>query len=218
MAERLDVANQHISSVGLMVTPEMMPSFRFVVFYSLPWETGEEVVSDSVWIDVVDSCVGAVSSHMVSACNSCRTSSHICYFIIVLVPFHPPCWSCSWQSGRRMVYGETTRLGRLLISRSQVTQGRRSAWWLWTTLSICSTKTDSHRRRFVCLMCVLQMYSHVAMQCIAGITQVGPESWFLSCPGLHKPAVPLYCIFAAVKLQCVTQCKTSWKHRNNVKI
>lgn len=64
IAERLDVANHLISSVGLRITPEMMPSFRFVAFYSLPWETGEEVVSDSIWIDVTDSCAGGVRTQL----------------------------------------------------------------------------------------------------------------------------------------------------------
>uniref|UniRef100_A0A3Q1H0X2 Uncharacterized protein n=1 Tax=Anabas testudineus TaxID=64144 RepID=A0A3Q1H0X2_ANATE len=59
-AKRENVANQVVSAVGLMITPEMMPSFRFVAFYSIPWEMGEEVVSDSVWIDVADSCVGGL--------------------------------------------------------------------------------------------------------------------------------------------------------------
>lgn len=62
-AKRENVANQVVSAVGLMITPEMMPSFRFVAFYSIPWEMGEEVVSDSVWIDVADSCVGGVRVH-----------------------------------------------------------------------------------------------------------------------------------------------------------
>lgn len=86
------------------------------------------------------------------------TSRHICDFIIVSVPFHSSCSSCSWKLGRGMAYPETTRLGRLLVLRSQVTQGQRSAWWLWTTLSICSTGTDSHRGRFVYLICVLKIY------------------------------------------------------------
>lgn len=48
------------TSLNLVVTPEMMPSFRFVAFYTIPWEGGEEVVPDSIWVDVVDSCIGGV--------------------------------------------------------------------------------------------------------------------------------------------------------------
>lgn len=59
-AERIDVTDQLITSVGLVVTPEMMPSFRFVAFYTIPWTAREEVVSDSIWIDVADSCAGGV--------------------------------------------------------------------------------------------------------------------------------------------------------------
>lgn len=61
VAERVNVTNQLITNVGLTVTPEMMPSFRFVAFYSIPWSGREEVVADSVWVDVADSCAGGVS-------------------------------------------------------------------------------------------------------------------------------------------------------------
>uniref|UniRef100_A0A8C5DA84 Complement component c3b, tandem duplicate 2 n=1 Tax=Gouania willdenowi TaxID=441366 RepID=A0A8C5DA84_GOUWI len=58
-AKRLDVSSEDtFTFVALMVTPDMMPSFRFVAFYSIHWIGREEVVSDSVWIDVVDSCIG----------------------------------------------------------------------------------------------------------------------------------------------------------------
>lgn len=64
IAERMDVSDQLVTSVGLTVTLEMMPSFRFVAFYSIPWQSGEEVVSDSIWIDVADSCVGGVRAQL----------------------------------------------------------------------------------------------------------------------------------------------------------
>ncbi|XP_053711085.1 complement C3-like isoform X2 [Synchiropus splendidus] len=57
-AKRVSVVGQQHASVGLMVTPDMMPSFRMVAFYSIPWQRREEVVSDSIWVDVAGSCVG----------------------------------------------------------------------------------------------------------------------------------------------------------------
>ncbi|XP_070847577.1 venom factor-like [Chaetodon trifascialis] len=60
-AQRMDVSSQLLTSIGLTVTPEMMPSFRFVAFYSIPWAGHEEVVSDSIWVDVVDSCAGGLT-------------------------------------------------------------------------------------------------------------------------------------------------------------
>ncbi|KAJ4944610.1 hypothetical protein JOQ06_013153 [Pogonophryne albipinna] len=61
VAGRVDVAGQQITSFGLPITPEMMPSFRFVAFYSIPWDGGEEVVPDSIWVDMEDSCVGGLN-------------------------------------------------------------------------------------------------------------------------------------------------------------
>uniref|UniRef100_A0A672YZ56 Complement component c3b, tandem duplicate 2 n=1 Tax=Sphaeramia orbicularis TaxID=375764 RepID=A0A672YZ56_9TELE len=60
-AERVDVTGQVFTRVTLMVTPQMMPSFRFVAFYTIPWTRGEEVVADSIWVDVSDTCVGGLS-------------------------------------------------------------------------------------------------------------------------------------------------------------
>ncbi|XP_065808700.1 complement C3 [Labrus bergylta] len=59
VAKRVDVTGQVITSLGLMVTPEMLPSFRVVAFYWI-WTGQEEVVPDSIWVDVVDSCVGGL--------------------------------------------------------------------------------------------------------------------------------------------------------------
>ncbi|XP_071384057.1 venom factor-like [Centroberyx affinis] len=61
VAKRLDVTGQAITSVGLTVTTEMMPSFRFVAFYTIPWAERPEVVADSIWVDVADSCLGGLS-------------------------------------------------------------------------------------------------------------------------------------------------------------
>lgn len=62
MAERVNVVGQLLTGVKLTITPEMMPSFRFVAYYSIPWTGLEEVVPDSIWVDVEDSCAGGVRS------------------------------------------------------------------------------------------------------------------------------------------------------------
>ncbi|KAL1005734.1 hypothetical protein UPYG_G00063300 [Umbra pygmaea] len=61
IAKRLEVGGQELTNIPLTVTTEMMPSFRFVAFYTLPWAGTAEVVSDSVWVDVKDACVGALN-------------------------------------------------------------------------------------------------------------------------------------------------------------
>ncbi|KAM7010114.1 complement C3-like [Tautogolabrus adspersus] len=60
VAKRVNVTGQLITSIGLTVTPKMLPSFRVVAFYCI-WTGREEVVPDSIWVDVVDSCVGELS-------------------------------------------------------------------------------------------------------------------------------------------------------------
>lgn len=58
---------QMLISMTIPVTPNMMPSFRLIAYYH---PNNNEVVSDSVWVDVKDSCMGSVRH---------RTKHH-CYY------------------------------------------------------------------------------------------------------------------------------------------
>lgn len=60
-AARVNVKDQELTNIPLSVTTEMLPSFRFVGYYIVPWQNRAEVVSDSVLVDVEDRCVGSVS-------------------------------------------------------------------------------------------------------------------------------------------------------------
>ncbi|XP_056621745.1 complement C3-like [Triplophysa dalaica] len=48
---------QSLVSLSLPVTKDMVPSFRFVAYYHVG---SNEVVSDSVWVDVKDTCMGSL--------------------------------------------------------------------------------------------------------------------------------------------------------------
>ncbi|XP_016517973.1 complement C3-like [Poecilia formosa] len=54
---RFRVKGQVMISMTLTVTKEMLPSFRILAFYH---PNDNEVVSDSVWVDVKDSCLGSL--------------------------------------------------------------------------------------------------------------------------------------------------------------
>ncbi|XP_027873419.1 complement C3-like isoform X1 [Xiphophorus couchianus] len=54
---RFRVKGQVMVSMTLTVTKEMLPSFRILAFYH---PNDNEVVSDSVWVDVKDSCLGSL--------------------------------------------------------------------------------------------------------------------------------------------------------------
>ncbi|XP_067218552.1 complement C3-like [Chanodichthys erythropterus] len=60
-ASRVDVC-QNDTNIPLLVTTEMLPSFRLVAYYMLPWQLKAEVVADSVFVDVENQCVGSLSS------------------------------------------------------------------------------------------------------------------------------------------------------------
>lgn len=41
----------------LPITPDLIPSFRIVAYYHVGQK---EIVADSVWLDIQDSCMGTV--------------------------------------------------------------------------------------------------------------------------------------------------------------
>ncbi|XP_052602753.1 complement C3 [Peromyscus californicus insignis] len=52
---------QDLVVLSLPITPDFIPSFRLVAYYTLVGASGQrEVVADSVWVDVKDSCVGTL--------------------------------------------------------------------------------------------------------------------------------------------------------------
>ncbi|XP_063066006.1 complement C3-like [Engraulis encrasicolus] len=53
-AKRIQIQGQNLLSDYITVTKDMVPSFRIVAYFHV----GSEVVSDSVWVDVKDTCMG----------------------------------------------------------------------------------------------------------------------------------------------------------------
>ncbi|XP_067252456.1 complement component c3b, tandem duplicate 2 [Chanodichthys erythropterus] len=60
-AGRVNVKDLNVINIPLLVTTEMLPAFRIVAYYILPWKYRAEVVADSVFVDVEDRCVGSLS-------------------------------------------------------------------------------------------------------------------------------------------------------------
>ncbi|XP_067296786.1 complement C3-like [Pseudorasbora parva] len=56
-ADRFKWRGQSLVTLSLPVTKDMVPSFRFVAYYHVG---SSEVVSDSVWVDVKDTCIGTL--------------------------------------------------------------------------------------------------------------------------------------------------------------
>ncbi|XP_043094011.1 complement component c3a, duplicate 6 [Puntigrus tetrazona] len=55
--DRFKRRGQSLVTLSLPVTKDMLPSFRFVAYYHVG---SSEVVSDSVWVDVKDTCMGTL--------------------------------------------------------------------------------------------------------------------------------------------------------------
>ncbi|KAL0966314.1 hypothetical protein UPYG_G00293770 [Umbra pygmaea] len=51
-----NLKNKALIKESLRITPDMLPSFRVVAFYLVPSQN--DVVSDSVWVDMEDQCMG----------------------------------------------------------------------------------------------------------------------------------------------------------------
>ncbi|XP_063060577.1 complement C3-like [Engraulis encrasicolus] len=56
-AERFKRQGQPVVALSLTVTKDMVPSFRIVAYYHVGYS---ELVSDSVWVDVKDTCMGSL--------------------------------------------------------------------------------------------------------------------------------------------------------------
>ncbi|XP_062975153.1 complement C3 [Elgaria multicarinata webbii] len=55
VGRQIRAAGQNLLTMSLPVTPALIPSFRIVAYYQLG---NSEIVADSVWVDVKDTCMG----------------------------------------------------------------------------------------------------------------------------------------------------------------
>ncbi|XP_053321324.1 venom factor-like [Spea bombifrons] len=53
-------AGQSLVTMSLEITKIHIPSFRIVAYYIVQTSAGREIVSDSVWVDVTDTCMGTL--------------------------------------------------------------------------------------------------------------------------------------------------------------
>ncbi|XP_056621818.1 complement C3-like isoform X2 [Triplophysa dalaica] len=67
MVDRYKRRGQSLVTLSLPVTKDMVPSFRFLAYYHVG---SDEVVSDSVWVDVKDTCTGTLSLEIKNKANT----------------------------------------------------------------------------------------------------------------------------------------------------
>ncbi|KAK7161096.1 hypothetical protein R3I94_003929 [Phoxinus phoxinus] len=73
-ADRFKRSGQALVSLSLPVTKDMVPSFRFVAYYHVG---SSEVVSDSVWVDVKDTCMGTLKLQVKEKMNTYDTGDKV---------------------------------------------------------------------------------------------------------------------------------------------
>ncbi|XP_069804368.1 complement C3-like [Dendropsophus ebraccatus] len=47
-------------TMSLPITEEFIPSFRILAYYTVTTKAGREIVADSIWVDVADTCMGTL--------------------------------------------------------------------------------------------------------------------------------------------------------------
>lgn len=67
-AGRVNAEGHEVINIPLLLTSEMLPLFRFVAYYVLPWQFRAEVVADSISVDVESHCVELVSQCVFNVC------------------------------------------------------------------------------------------------------------------------------------------------------
>nr|WEM32064.1 complement component 3 [Mylopharyngodon piceus] len=73
-ADRFKRRGQALVTLSLPVTKDMVPSFRFVAYYHVG---SSEVVSDSVWVDVKDTCMGTLKLQVKNKMNTYGTGDEV---------------------------------------------------------------------------------------------------------------------------------------------
>ncbi|XP_067261320.1 complement C3-like isoform X2 [Chanodichthys erythropterus] len=73
-ADRFKMKGQSLFSLSLPVTKDMVPSFRIVAYYHVG---SSEVVSDSVWVNVKDTCMGTLKLRVKSKMNTYGTGDEV---------------------------------------------------------------------------------------------------------------------------------------------
>ncbi|XP_016384357.1 complement C3-like [Sinocyclocheilus rhinocerous] len=73
-ADRFKRRGQSLVTLSLTVTKDMVPSFRFVAYYHVG---SSEVVSDSVWVDVKDTCMGTLQIEVKEKMNTYGTGDEV---------------------------------------------------------------------------------------------------------------------------------------------
>ncbi|XP_067258553.1 complement C3-like [Chanodichthys erythropterus] len=73
-ANRFKRRGQSLVTLSLPVTKDMVPSFRFVAYYHVG---SSEVVSDSVWVDVKDTCMGTLKLRVKDKMNTYGTGDEV---------------------------------------------------------------------------------------------------------------------------------------------
>ncbi|NP_571317.1 complement C3a.1 precursor [Danio rerio] len=72
--DRFKRQGQALITLSQPVTKEMVPSFRFVAYYHVG---ANEVVSDSVWVDVKDTCMGKLKLQVKNKQNNYNTGEEV---------------------------------------------------------------------------------------------------------------------------------------------
>ncbi|XP_067258582.1 complement C3-like isoform X2 [Chanodichthys erythropterus] len=73
-ADRFKWRGQPLVVLSLPVTKDMVPSFRFVAYYHVG---SSEVVSDSVWVDMKDTCMGTLKLQVKTKMNTYGTGDEV---------------------------------------------------------------------------------------------------------------------------------------------
>uniref|UniRef100_A0A673LAC0 NTR domain-containing protein n=1 Tax=Sinocyclocheilus rhinocerous TaxID=307959 RepID=A0A673LAC0_9TELE len=121
-ADRFKRKGQSLVALSLPVTKDMVPSFRFVAYYHVG---SSEVVSDSVWVDVKDTCMGKVAGLLLLR----RTSIWLRFFNY----YDKHQLRCCFHVGEDdddMYYTDSEEI----VSRTQFPES-----WFWDEFELCDT-------------------------------------------------------------------------------
>ncbi|KAK3528105.1 hypothetical protein QTP86_023703, partial [Hemibagrus guttatus] len=124
---KVNVTEEEVMNLSLLLTPEMLPAFRFVAYYILPQSYAVEVMADSVLVKLESRCLGS------------KISARIKGKVYRTVVRAAMLYGLETVSLRKRQESEL-EVAELKMLRSGVTPGQRSAWSPWTTLIFLLSK------------------------------------------------------------------------------
>uniref|UniRef100_A0A8C0UKF0 Complement C4-like n=1 Tax=Cyanistes caeruleus TaxID=156563 RepID=A0A8C0UKF0_CYACU len=137
--------------ITLKITEKMVPAFRFLAYYFIENEGQQEIIADSVWVDVMDVCEGKVFNAMNSydlGCSAGGGANSIQVFTDVGLAFISDTIQSSMREGYKCL--QSTKRQKRSLDFQKKMSGIASRYQNTALLKCCQDGMKLNPMRFSC--------------------------------------------------------------------